>query len=64
MNFEMLCMAFMSYLHTLGLTHYREQTQSWKKTVQHNPLKESVIYHHLRLWISSACRLLCIITFW
>jgi len=53
MNFEVLFMEFMSYLHTLGLTHYREQIQSRKKTVQHNPLKESVVYHHLRSWISS-----------
>jgi len=35
MNFEMLCMAFMSYLHTLGLllTHIRSYTLSWANTV-------------------------------
>jgi len=53
MNFEMLLCCVMGYLHTLGLTHYHEQTQSRKKAVQHNPLKEIVIYHHLRSWISS-----------
>jgi len=26
MNFEMLFMEFISYLNTLSLTHYREQT--------------------------------------
>ena len=69
MNFEMLFMEFMSYLQTVGLTHYCEHTQSQKKSVHNYPLGKKCYLSSLEIMnrfivLSFACRLFFIVTFW